>query len=75
MSVRLTFACGHTQTWNEGASPVCGTCGQRQVSRTSAPPPRFRGVCLGPTATYTASDAVPISVAPSGALETEPTHG
>lgn len=74
MSVRLTFACGHTQPWEDG-TPICAVCGSRQVSRTSAPPPRFRGVCVGPTATRVDLGAVPIGLAPAGALATEPDRG
>lgn len=48
MSVRLTFACGHAQTWQEGDAPVCATCGERRVARTAAPAPRFHGTCTGP---------------------------
>ena len=75
MSVTLTFSCGHTQPWQDGASPVCGTCGARQVSRTVAPAPRFRGVCVGPTATQDDLGAVPMGLAPSGALGMEPDRG
>ena len=70
MSVRLTFACGHGQTWNENDVPICATCGERRVSRTKAPAPRFRGVCVGPSATPEALGAVPVSV---GTKETQ--HG
>ena len=68
MSVRITFACGHGQAWQDGGAPICATCGERRVSRVKAPAPRFRGVCVGPSATRDALAAVPVSVAPSGAL-------
>lgn len=68
MSVRLTFACGHGQAWSDGQEPRCEQCGERRVSRVTAPAPRFRGVCTGPSATREDLGPVPVSVAPSGAL-------
>ena len=52
--------------WADGA--VCATCGERRVSRTVAPAPRFRGVCVGPSATREDLGPLALSVAPSGGL-------
>jgi len=68
MSVRVRFACGHGQAWAEGDAPVCATCGERRVARVQAPPPRFRGVVQGPSATAEDLTAVAVPVAPGGAL-------
>ena len=59
--ITLTFACGHTQAYEDGAA-ICRVCGERRVSQAKAPPPRFRGVCVGPTATYDALPAIPVGV-------------
>lgn len=53
MSILATMACGHRVRIVEGiAVPSCPKCGEARVARVSAPPPKFRGVVLGPCATY-----------------------
>lgn len=49
--IAVTFACGHRGTAGE-AAPRCTECGETRVSHVKAPAPRFRGVVLGPCATY-----------------------
>lgn len=66
--IRLTFACGHSQPWNDGDGAICRTCGERRVSHTQAPAPRFRGVCVGPSATRDDLGPMAISVAPAGGM-------
>jgi len=67
MSIRVTFKCGHGQAWAEGdATPVCATCGERQIGRVKAPAPRFSGACVGPTATTTALGPVAVSFGAKG---------
>ena len=49
MSITIRFKCGHSREWADGDdAPVCAECGERQIARTVAPPPRFRGVASGP---------------------------
>jgi hypothetical protein len=53
MTIRATMACGHLVMLPDGVSiPQCPQCGESRVARIKAPPPRFRGVVLGPCATY-----------------------
>lgn len=68
-SITVTYACGHTQSIgaNSDTPPIC-ECGERRVSRVSAPAPRFRGICQGPSASMVALEAVPVNAAPAGAL-------
>ena len=49
--ITVTMACGHRMAVGESA-PRCATCGETRVSHVKAPAPRFRGVVLGPCATY-----------------------
>jgi hypothetical protein len=51
--IRIRFACGHLQERDarDEAPPVCHVCGNRQARRVTAPAPRFRGHCTGPSAT------------------------
>lgn len=58
--IRVVWACGHRAEFNEGSTPSCPRCGERRIARTEAPPPTFRGVCLGPTATYEDLPGVPV---------------
>lgn len=47
--ITIVFACGHRLDWaDEKTQPVCPECGDRRVSRVTAPPPRFRGVGSSP---------------------------
>lgn len=48
--IRVRMACGHPLEWDETqpAPPVCA-CGDRRVSRVTAPAPRFVGVARGPS--------------------------
>lgn len=53
MSIRVRFACGHGVEVETGTeTPVCATCGERRIARTTAPAPRFRGIAVGPCAEY-----------------------
>lgn len=47
-----TMVCGHRVKIDGIAVPCCPKCGESRVARVSAPPPRFRGVVLGPCAEY-----------------------
>ena len=49
--IEVTMACGHKLAAGEG-SPICAQCQETRVSHVKAPAPRFRGVVLGPCATY-----------------------
>lgn len=69
MTIRVRFRCGHVQPWAESPQPpVCAACGERQIGRTFAPAPRFRGVASGPTVTPETLSAVAVIAAPSGPL-------
>lgn len=48
--ITVRFACGHEQSVPDSteATPQCQTCGEHRIQRTTAPPPRFRGMCAGP---------------------------
>lgn len=48
MTIRVTFICGHTQDWRESETPICRTCGDTRIGRTTAPPPRITGTCEAP---------------------------
>jgi hypothetical protein len=53
MTIVATMACGHRVQMQDGIMvPICPRCGEARVARVKAPPPRFRGVVLGPQATY-----------------------
>ena len=61
--IRLHFACGHEQDLlSQTQRPTCIQCGETRISRTIAPPPRFTGLCTGPTATF--NPAIPAYAAP-----------
>ena len=61
--IRLTFACGHRFTLDDAnTAPLCPACGERRVSRVTAPPPRFVGCCQGPTAETKALEGLPIGI-------------
>lgn len=62
--ISLRFACGHAFDLDDATSaPVCPTCGERRVSRVTAPAPRFTGFCSGPSAdTNLALKAVPVAI-------------
>lgn len=51
--MKLRYACGHSAVYEAApVRPECPTCQERRVSRVWAPPPRFRGLCTGPSATH-----------------------
>lgn len=53
MSILLTMACGHrVKAPDDIRAPLCPTCGETRVAHVKAPAPRFRGVVMGPCATY-----------------------
>ena len=60
--ITLTFACGHRLTAETIETAQCPTCGERRVSQTKARAPRFRGVVIGPCATYEDLPAVRVNV-------------
>ena len=47
-----TMACGHRVQISGIDVPACPQCGEMRVARVKAPPPKFRGVVLGPCAEY-----------------------
>lgn len=70
MTITVRLACGHetvTVSENSDTPPVCW-CGERRVRQVTAPAPRFRGVCQGPSARPEALPALPVSTAPGGPL-------
>lgn len=62
--ILVRFACGHQASVLPTVEepPVCAECGERRVSRTTAPPPRFHGTVTGPSATTEALDAIPVTL-------------
>jgi len=63
-SIAIRFACGHRFSLDASvnAHPVCPACGNTQISRTSAPAPRFSGFCQGPSAESSMLPAIPIAL-------------
>ena len=61
MGIKVQFACGHTLTSPDDMTHAqCPACGERRVSRVTAPAPRFRGLVDGPCATFEVLPAVPV---------------
>ena len=60
--IRITFACGHRLMQDAIEVPLCPVCGERRVASVKAPPPRFRGMVLGPCAEYVELPAKPVKV-------------
>jgi ribosomal protein L37AE/L43A len=62
--INVRFACGHgfKIDANVQTPPVCPTCGERRVSRVTAPAPTFRGFCSGPSAETAALAAIPVAI-------------
>lgn len=59
--ITVRFACSHGfQIEPTSAAPECPTCGERRVSRVTAPAPRFSGWCSGPSAESAPLPAIPI---------------
>lgn len=59
--ITATMACGHTIRIDDGArAPLCPSCGEARVAFVKAPAPRFRGIVLGPCATYEDVPAKPV---------------
>ena len=71
--MRVTFRCGHHGDVSETAMspPVCA-CGEHQIVRVVARPPRFRGTCSGPYSEYVNLDPGIVDVAPKGPLHLTP---
>ena len=71
--MKVRFRCGHDGHVSEtaDAAPIC-VCGERQVTRVFARPPRFRGACSGPYAETKALDPAVVNVAPGGSLPLKP---
>jgi len=57
------FACGHRFSIDPSvtSAPICPTCGERRISRTTAPAPRFVGVCSGPSAESKVLEGIPVA--------------
>lgn len=67
--ITVRFICGHgAQLGAQQEAPVCPSCGETRVARTSAPPPKFRGVASGPYCETVMLDPGIVSVAPKGPL-------
>lgn len=69
--IDVRFSCGHTGQLSDtvASSPVCGTCGERQITYVKAPRlPRFVGACTGPYAEPTGVTPGVVNVAPAGPL-------
>ena len=66
MSITVRFVCGHASAVgvNATSDPVCPTCGETRIARTSAPPPRFTGACAGPYAVTSKVDPASVRLAP-----------
>ena len=60
--IYVKFACGHRFSVDGNSAPVCPTCGERRVSRTQAPAPRFVGICSGPSAESKALEGIPVGM-------------
>lgn len=61
MRIRVRMACGHLLDWEEGTDrPRCDACQEVRIGAVSAAPPRFRGLCEGPTAVREALDPLPV---------------
>jgi hypothetical protein len=62
--INVRFACGHGFKLDPGVSspPVCPACGERRISRTTAPAPRFSGLCSGPSAESKVLEGIPIAI-------------
>lgn len=60
--ITVTFSCGHRLQQDRVEIPICPACGERRVARVKAPPPRFRGVVVGPCAEYVDLPAKPVKV-------------
>jgi len=61
--ITLRMACGCQVIVTETeASPLCAQHQERRVTAVKARAPKFRGVCIGPHATYEPLNGVPVSV-------------
>ena len=59
--ISVTFACAHRFDLElSDMAPECPTCGERRVSRVTAPAPRFTGWVTGPSAEPAPLPGVPI---------------
>lgn len=59
--IAIRFACGHALTGPDDlATAECPVCGERRVSRVTAPAPRFVGMVTGPCARFEALPAQPV---------------
>ncbi len=66
--ITLVYRCGHKQEVSDDfETPICPICGERQVGRVTAPPPRFRGVATGPHCTEALTVGT-VNLAPGGPL-------
>jgi len=68
--IRVRFKCGHEGGVSESVEqpPVCG-CGEREIVRTFARAPHFRGTVSGPYCETVAVDPGTVNVATSGPLK------
>jgi hypothetical protein len=60
----IRFACGHGFGIDRNVTsvPICPTCGERRISRTTAPAPKFVGLCSGPSAESKVLEGIPIGI-------------
>jgi len=57
------MACGCTvQIAETEATAICPQHQERRVTNVKARAPKFRGVCVGPHATYEPLNGIPVSV-------------
>ena len=68
MTITFACQCAPLTVSDVGDTPPVCRCGERRISDVKAPAPRFRGVCQGPSATYTHAEPAIVNVAPAGPL-------
>ena len=73
-AITVRFACGHQSTVSATTDtpPMCPACGEARVQSVKARAPRFVGACTGPYAVTQALEALPVNLAPQGALTLKP---
>jgi len=65
--IQLSMACGHTVKIGDAETMAICVCGERRVQAVKVRAPKFRGVCLGPHATFESLTGIPVSVGVSDA--------
>lgn len=73
MRIRFRCACPASDVDIEKQQPKCPRCGETRVKRRlDRTAPRFVGHGRGPLVTSKALEAVPVNLAPKGALKVRP---